>query len=62
MPHTELITAKEFAQRISVGYRKALELMESRFFKENKITVKINPEDKNGGKRVNWSKFEKLRM
>ena len=51
-----LITIKEFASRIMVSYWTAREISQQDNMREKGIIVKINNK-KNGGIRINWTKY-----
>jgi len=52
-----LITIKEFARRIGYSYKSALEVSRQKALVERRITVRIKPELKKGGVRIDYAKY-----
>ena len=52
-----LITIKEFARRIGYSYKSALEVSRQKALIERRIAVRIRPELKKGGVRIDYAKY-----
>ena len=51
------IDLKEFARRIDVGIGRAREMSRCKLFRDQHISVNVNPDGKQGGIRIHWNKY-----